>query len=115
VLTIIIITIVMTPLGSDVPLSGAFPHSASHPGADALIWRRRGVAGRSVGGRASRLPAASASDIKLLSRREWKTNDIRSSFTFSALSISFKIVFAEIRKNEGFNISCSVQHLVWGC
>lgn len=36
-------------------------------------------------------------------------------YTFTALSISFKMVFAENRKNVGFNISYSLQNLVWGC
>lgn len=44
-----------------------------------------------------------------------KLHSSRMQCTFMALSISFKIVFVENRKNVGFNISYSLQHLVWGC
>lgn len=36
-------------------------------------------------------------------------------YTFAALLISFKIVFAENGKNVDFNISHSLQHLDWCC
>lgn len=55
----------------------------------------------------------SSGEKKKTKKKRKPPHSSRMQYTFTALSISFKIVFAVNRKNVGFNISYALQHLVW--